>query len=218
MGIGADIGSLGKKSGIDSVESLLCDQARGTFSLKSTVNAFHFHHAEPCGIAQQLEIFRTVAMRHIQVLENWLFYDFLWFSSNHDLELSPTVRKKSNDMIFDCFLHWFGIDDFSRAASGLSRFQVSFLISCPISGRSFVCFGGDSIGIEIVKQKPSVTCLSIRSSRDCSGSPWSCAWAYGVTSRSDRTLSFCFAALSANASCPSPASCSSLQWMFLILF
>ena len=26
----------------------------------------------PCGIAQQLEIFRTVAMRHIQVLENWL--------------------------------------------------------------------------------------------------------------------------------------------------
>ena len=75
-----------------------------------------------------------------------------------------TVTKKSNDMIFDCFLHWFGIDDFSRAASGLSGLQVRFLISCPISRGSLVCFGGDSIGIEIVEQKPSVTCLSIRSS------------------------------------------------------
>ena len=75
-----------------------------------------------------------------------------------------TVTKKSNNMIFDCFLHWFGIDDFSRAACGLSGFHVSFLISCPISGGSLVCFGGDSIGIESVKQKPSVTWLSIRSS------------------------------------------------------
>lgn len=29
------------------MESLFCDQARGTFSLKSTVNAFHFHNGEP---------------------------------------------------------------------------------------------------------------------------------------------------------------------------
>jgi len=65
--------SVREEARVDAVEGLLRDEAAGAFRLEAAVDALHLGHAEARGLAENAQIFGSVAMRQLQILQDGLW-------------------------------------------------------------------------------------------------------------------------------------------------